>query len=40
MGKNIRALANYYSFDCNVDLLATGGEDGAIKIYDIFYIEN
>lgn len=32
-GKNIRALA---TFSCqDKDLIATGGEDGAIKIWDI-----
>ena len=33
-GKNIRALATI-SDGAEIDILATGGEDGAIKIYDV-----
>lgn len=32
-GKNVRAIATMN--DDQTDLLATGGEDGAIKVYDI-----
>ena len=32
-GKNVRALATLS--DENLDIIATGGEDGAIKIWDI-----
>ena len=32
-GKNVRALCSLYGDD--FDLLATGGEDGAIKIWDV-----
>ena len=37
-GKNVRALATFYSVDKNIDLIATGGEDGAIKVYDLLSI--
>jgi WD40 repeat protein len=32
-GKNVRAIATFG------DLLATGGEDGAIKVYDVKTLE-
>jgi WD40 repeat protein len=32
-GKNVRALATFSNE--NLDIIATGGEDGAIKIWDI-----
>ena len=37
-GKNVRALACFS--DHEYDLLATGGEDGAIKVFDIKVLEN
>jgi WD40 repeat protein len=38
MGKNIRALAVHVGSED--DLLATGGEDGAIKVYNISQMQN
>ena len=35
-GKNVRALATYQNHNQNIDMLATGGEDGGIKIWDIY----
>jgi len=32
-GKNVRAIATFG------DILATGGEDGAIKVYDVKTLE-
>jgi len=37
-GKNVRALATYNDQEKGIDMIATGGEDGAIKIYDLLSI--
>lgn len=37
-GKNVRALATYHEMEGNIDIIATGGEDGGIKVYDLISI--
>lgn len=37
LGKSVRALATYR--DGEVDMLATGGDDGAIKLYNLHKLE-
>ena len=37
-GKNVRALATFHSGNNDIDIIATGGEDGAIKVYDLLSI--
>lgn len=39
-GKNVRALAAFNDFESQIDMLATGGEDGAIKIWDIYSMKH
>ena len=34
----MRALATFHSENNDIDIIATGGEDGAIKVYDLLSI--